>query len=47
MLFLDESLHKGSADPTKDVKDEDMLREQEKLTKEIEQERLKIKAMRE
>lgn len=45
MLFLDEEQHKGSAQ--EEVKDEEMLKEQEKLTKEIEAERLKIKAMRE
>ena len=45
MLFLDEEKHKGSAQ--EEIKDEAMLREQEMLTKEIEQERLKIKAMRE
>jgi len=45
MLFLDEELHKGTA--VEDKKDESMLKEQEKLSKEIEAERLKIKAMRE
>lgn len=47
MLFLDESLHKGTANPDKDVKDEEMVKEQNRLAKEIEGERLKIKAMRE
>lgn len=42
---MEEEKHKGSTQEEK--KDEEMLREQEKLTKEIEQERLKIKAMRE
>ena len=47
MLYLDESLHKGTANPEKDVKDAEMVKEQDRLTKEIENERLKIKAMRE
>ena len=47
MLFLDEEEHKGTADPNKDVKDERMVKEQDRLTREIEEERLKIKAMRE
>jgi hypothetical protein len=45
MLFLDEEKHKGTG--VEKEKDEEMLKEQEKLTKEIEEERLKIKKMRE
>jgi hypothetical protein len=44
MLFLDES-NVGSAKEV--VKDAQMLKEQEELTRQIEEERLKIKAMRE
>jgi hypothetical protein len=44
MLFLDEEKHKGTA--TQEAKDQDMLKEQERLTKEIEEERMKLKAMR-
>jgi hypothetical protein len=47
MLFLDEEAHKGTAAANKDYKDPEMLKEQEKLMKDIEEERLKIKAMRE
>lgn len=45
MMFLDEESHKGSA--KEEVKDAEMLKEQDRLAKEIEKERLKIKAMRE
>lgn len=46
MLFLNEE-NIGSHNPKADVKDEEMLKEQDKLTKMIDEERLKIKAMRE
>ena len=45
LLDLDEEMHKGTAE--EDIKDAQMLKEQEELTKEIEAERMKIKAMRE
>ena len=47
MLFLDEDKHTGSLDSQHDKKDEEMVKEQQRLTKEIEDERMKIKAMRE
>jgi len=46
MIYLDELAHKGTADTTKDFKDPEMLKEQERITKEIDEERMKIKAMR-
>ena len=46
MLFLEEEKHKGTVNPESEKKDENMLKEQEKLTKAIEEERMKLKAMR-
>lgn len=49
-LVLSKLLHLGEGmegSAHEDIKDEEMLREQEKLTKEISEERMKLKAMRE
>jgi hypothetical protein len=46
MIFLDES-DTGSKNPQDDEKNPEMLKEQERITSEIENQRLKIKEMRE
>ena len=46
MMFLKED-DVGTADPRKEVKDQEMLKEQIELTKAIDEERMKLKAMRE
>ena len=45
MLFLEEDMV-GSVKPEANKKSEEMMKEQDRLTKEIEEERLKLKAMR-